>query len=279
MNGDLSQPANSGPEGASALQHAVTVSAPPATYWYAGVGVTLAKPAALTSSTLAEYSLNLQLWSGQAAASDFEITLKTGPNEELKFSTTVPGQSWTPLSLNLAQATNQNFNFSAATLEIIIAPITSNWPLASATYRLAEVNLLRNIPQDTSAQAWRRAQFADILLTGAAAWDAAPFGDGVPNLLRYVLALPTGGPLAGTHFPVEIDQENLLMTYSRRSELVGIQAYAETSTTLAPGSWTREGVQETVRSVHDNIEIIDATVPLTPHFRRFLRICVALESP
>jgi hypothetical protein len=81
-----------------------------------------------------------------------------------------------------------------------------------------------------------------------------PYGDGVPNLLRFALALPANGPLSATHLPVELDQGRLLLTYTRRAALPAVQIYDETSNTLAPGSWSQTGVQETVLSSTDGIE-------------------------
>ncbi len=44
VTGTLSQPATAGPFGGPSLQHQINVAAPPASYWYAGTGVSLPRP-------------------------------------------------------------------------------------------------------------------------------------------------------------------------------------------------------------------------------------------
>ena len=237
VSGSLSQPATSGPSGGPALQHTVTVSAPAASYWYAGVGATIAKPADLTAENFSRFRLSLQLWSGIAASSGFDVIVKSANNQTLTYRTTLAGQTWTPVSFTLDQATNANFNPAAANIEIIVTPISSSWPLASSNYRVADVNLTRAIPLDTSAQSWRRTHFGTIIPTGPAAETADPDGDGIENLLEYAFQLdPTA---SSTHeLPrAALVGENLEMTFTPPSAVTGILWAAEWSSSLAQNDW------------------------------------------
>ena len=165
------------------------------------------------------------------------MIVKSANNQTLTYRTTLAGQTWTPVSFTLDQATNANFNPAAANIEIIVTPISSSWPLASSNYRVADVNLTRAIPLDTSAQSWRRTHFGTIIPTGPAAETADPDGDGIENLLEYAFQLdPTA---SSTHeLPrAALVGENLEMTFTPPSAVTGILWAAEWSSSLAQNDW------------------------------------------
>jgi hypothetical protein len=105
-----------------------------------------------------------------------------------------------------------------------------------------------------------------------------PFADGVPNLVRFALALPADAPVGAVHGPVETEGGELRLTYTRRAGLPGLQIHAESSPNLAAGSWTRVGVQETVLSTLDGVETVEASVPIVQG-RHFLRVRVEVSAP
>lgn len=283
VTGILSQPSTAGPSGGSALQHDITVAAPPATYWYAGVGTNLVLPPGLAASTLGEYRVSLQIWSGRVDESSFDVVFKTAQNQNLTKTVAIPGQTWQPIAFTLAEATNQNFNFSAANMEVIVQPASASWPLASATYRIANVSLDRSVASDTAAQAWRRHHFNTILLSGEAAWTADPDGDSVENLLEYALGgiptLPSSPQMPTLGFAgIGPQPTHLTFTFQRIADpMLTYEAWASEDLAdwgVAP-IWSSTGAQNTPGeiTVTDPINSTNST-------RRFLRLLVRLnQSP
>jgi hypothetical protein len=111
--------------------------------------------------------------------------------------------------------------------------------------------------------------------SGEGAATATPAQDGLPNLLKFATGM--GSPSTPGMMPGEIDaaSEDLLFTYDRNKDAAGEMAYAVTwSDTLAPDSWSTEGV--TSGSVVDqgSTERVTAVVPRGPGPRRFIRLNV-----
>jgi len=176
-----------GPAGARCLLHSVNVNAPPATYWYGGVGTTIAKPPGFSAQNLDEHHIELSLWTGGTGQKAFRVMVKTGPSSALTYRVTLQAGTWTMVSFSLADSENQGFDPAADQWDVIVSPVSGEWPLAMAEYGVAGVRLERRIPADTPAQAWRREHFGVIHPVGAAAWEATPAGDGISNLLKYAL--------------------------------------------------------------------------------------------
>lgn len=93
-----------------------------------------------------------------------------------------------------------------------------------------------NGPAPTPLETWA----ASHGLTGADAEpSAAPRGDGVPNLVKFALGLPGSIPANPANLPaVGVAGANLAFEFHRASDHV--RYVVESSTTLAPGSWTTE---------------------------------------
>ena len=68
----------------------------------------------------------------------------------------------------------------------------------------------------------------------------------------------------------------LRITYNRRRDyaLLGVQIYAETTSTLDPDEWTTSGVVERVISATETTETIEASVSMELAQKKFLRIRV-----
>lgn len=122
---------------------------------------------------------------------------------------------------------------------------------------------------------WREAHFGTQSNTGNAADAADPDGDGLYNLIEFVmgtspvgynpapqrprLTLTSGG---SAHFEYTLDSTTTAL----------VDGVAEWSDTLAPGSWSTEGVGLIVLSQSGNIQSMRAVIPPAPHGRRFVRL-------
>lgn len=135
---------------------------------------------------------------------------------------------------------------------------------------------------------WRASRFTSAELADpaleATVWGdlADPDGDGIPNLLEY--ALNTAPKSPGQMPPVVLDTSDpahprLTITYTRllRAQAAGLDYRVEWSDTLAPNSWTVEGVTEVVTpgagASATTLETVTASVPAEGP-RRFLRLRV-----
>jgi hypothetical protein len=120
---------------------------------------------------------------------------------------------------------------------------------------------------------WRQRYFGITSNSGAAADTVDPEGDGLVNLLEFACALdPTKSSIA----PVQVERNGdaVTFTYTRSKAALsdGVVFFVEWSDDLKAGSWTSD--ETTFRVVEENelIQIIQATVPPSPHGQRFLRL-------
>ncbi len=129
-----------------------------------------------------------------------------------------------------------------------------------------------NTPAQTPLQTWA----ANHGLTGPdAEANATPHGDGVPNLVKFALGLPGNSPAAPSALPtaalVPVTAE-LEFQFHRATD--DVRYVVESSTTLAPDSWTEEYTIEKNTdpgSVGENI-LVD--IPMGTDTRKFLRLRV-----
>lgn len=182
-----------GPGGSPALNFAVNIAAPPATYAYAGVGISISGQPPFNASNLSQTFLSLDLWVSPTPSAAISIIVKTPANNgSLTAITLVPGGVWTPFSAPLSSFTNNNFNFNATNYEILVIRSDGGWPLANASYRVDNVLLGRRVASPTALQAWRQTHFATLFNQGAASNTTDADGDGVGNLLEFAFGtLPT----------------------------------------------------------------------------------------
>ncbi|MCU0792535.1 MAG: hypothetical protein MUE42_06730 [Opitutaceae bacterium] len=142
---------------------------------------------------------------------------------------------------------------------------------------------LRTAPEDLFTPAPRYATWllrafspADLLSPAIHAPDAAPAGDGIPNLLKYALGLPPRAPLPPAALPEAVftPHEGLALAHSRRtgSELVYT---VEASTDLV--DWTTP-VADHSRSDGPPgwVEVVTRALPPAHADRVFLRLRVAM---
>lgn len=81
---------------------------------------------------------------------------------------------------------------------------------------------------------------ASYSLSGSdALWDAAPGGDGVPNLLKHAMALEPLSPSAGMLPSVSVENGNLVLSF-RKSKTASAMAYMVQSSADLSGVWADE---------------------------------------
>ncbi len=154
---------------------------------------------------------------------------------------------------------------------------TSGSPYA---LQLTATNLLGTSPAQpftllvkTRFQVWREANFsaADLANPSLSGPDATPYGDGIPNLLRFAtvggkvtpaLKNTAGGP-------------RLTLRFMRPVQNPGVRYVVETSDTL--GLWTTDGVDLNEISNDGTTSTWEASIPADPSSkRRFLHLKVSV---
>jgi hypothetical protein len=95
--------------------------------------------------------------------------------------------------------------------------------------------------------------------------------DGLPNIVEYATSQ---NPLATSSLPAAITEgSNITLTYLRRNDLVlsGVTVAVEWTTDLK-GTWSSNGVSETVLGNVGGIETVKASVPMNANTQLFLRL-------
>lgn len=169
------------------------------------------------------------------------------------------GQSYAPLARE-------------ATVGMI--PTTANFP-DGAVEGLAMRLILA--PAPGSYAAWEATAFPTGTPAADRAPDASPFGDGVPNLLSYALALD---PLA-TKFhamPTATPGDDVLTFHFRRN----LDAHDITLTVESSGDlveWTAATMAPLVLDTDESVEFLEVPIALTPgETRRFARLRVVFAT-
>ena len=101
-------------------------------------------------------------------------------------------------------------------------------------------------------------------------------GDGVSNIIEFVMNRDPSSASAMEGVVPTMTSNELRITYNRRRDyaLLGVQIYAETTSTLDPDEWTTSGVVERVISATETTETIEASVSMELAQKKFLRIRV-----
>ncbi len=120
----------------------------------------------------------------------------------------------------------------------------------------------------TLSQSWRDLWFNTTAATGAAADDADPDGDGVPNLIEYAT---NSNPLTSNSQPgtATLTAGGIEFIYPRSLAALseGITFTVEWSDTMTAGTWTNAGVTETILSSDGVVQQVKAVVPAGPGCR------------
>lgn len=189
----------------------------------------------------------------------------SGPNQNLSFGATSldPGKNTTMTATltfpGLLHSGTANSSFY----------IYSNDP--AGTFNLLWKALCLN-----AIDSWRQRHFGSPSNSGSGANTFSYAGDGITNLMKYASGqVPTRtGTMPGV---LGVDaSNNLTFTYPRAREAgpSGLIFVVEWSDTLAPGSWSTEGVTEQVIGGDDLVEQIRATIPSGSGAKRFVRLRV-----
>jgi len=219
----------------------------------------IARPAAPTSlfSTPGDKRIGLS-WSSAPGASSYVVKRSTtdgGP-----FSAIASGVTATSFfDEGLSARTTYHYTISAvnSTGESVDSPSASG-----TTY--------------SPIQAWRQSWFGTHESAGDADDDADPNGDGFVNLLEFFLNRnPVGTNVAMTRPTIEANGANLILTYQRSIEAMAELNHAvEWSDTLLAGSWSSDGITESVVGDDGVTQQMKATVDAGGNGRRFVHLKV-----
>ena len=127
----------------------------------------------------------------------------------------------------------------------------------------------------TSVQSWRQTWFGTTASTGTTA-DAADFdNDGIPNLIEWACLLD---PTKRSTLPLSTvsNGANFEYTYSRSTAAAtaGTAFTVEWSDSLTAGSWSSNGVTQTVLSDDGTTQQVKAVIPISGANSRFVHLSV-----
>jgi alpha-tubulin suppressor-like RCC1 family protein len=151
------------------------------------------------------------------------------------------------------------------------------YAINSAGTSYSEVGTFTTVsaPTHTDQELWRFANFGSYDSVDSGADSADPDGDGLNNLLEYVMG---SDPNASDILPatLALNGPNLEYTYTRSTAAkdAGVTYQVLWSDTLEVGSWSAETVTEQITSTEGTLETVKATVPKGTGRKRFIRLQV-----
>jgi hypothetical protein len=112
---------------------------------------------------------------------------------------------------------------------------------------------------------------------GISGMQAAPHGDGLPNLVKFALGLGAG-PAPASELPrVELADGNLFMTYRKLSETSGCRILVEAADSPS-GPWSELRNAATVRAADGSVTVkVADEVGVAAKKNRFLRLKVVAD--
>ena len=127
-----------------------------------------------------------------------------------------------------------------------------------------------------SFPAWQMANFDAAQRDNAAISGptASALGDGYANLLKYHLGVSAWDHLPPGTMASEFSEGELSLTYRRSRNAPGAAGTVEWSATLAPDSWSTEGVATEVIEQDSTHERVRASIPAADAERLFFRLRV-----
>lgn len=128
----------------------------------------------------------------------------------------------------------------------------------------------------TPVQAWRFAYFGTISNSGNAADNFDANGDGELNLLEYATAQDPGARTRALLTPVRtVGAFEITYTRSKTALTAGVTFDVEWSDTLAPGSWSTNGVTHSILSDNGSLQSVRAVISAGPSIpMRYARLRV-----
>ncbi|MFM7604202.1 MAG: peptidylprolyl isomerase, partial [Prosthecobacter sp.] len=205
---------------------------------------------------------------------------------------TVPKTTASIVLAGLVQTYNGTARSASATTTPVGLPFlitydgSSSAPTAHGSYAVSAVIsdttyqgsttgtlVIRGIP----VADWRTAHFSSLQISdGSAADTANPDGDGWSNLAEYALGMnpnsrePALQPLR--------DANGLTLTFTRPKDLPDVLYGAESSESLAAGSWNSRPVEVITDGAIQTIRVRDPLTTGSPE-RRFIRLRFSLAAP
>ena len=146
---------------------------------------------------------------------------------------------------------------------------------AGTSYSEVGTFITVSAPTYTQQELWRFANFGSYDSVDSGADSADPDGDGLNNLLEYVMGSDPNdsGMIPAT---LALNGTNLEYTYTRSTAAkdAGVTYQVLWSDTLEVGSWSAQDVTEQITSTEGALETVKATVPKGSGGKRFMRLQV-----
>jgi alpha-tubulin suppressor-like RCC1 family protein len=146
---------------------------------------------------------------------------------------------------------------------------------AGTSYSEVGTFITVSAPTYTQQELWRFANFGSYDSVDSGADSADPDGDGLNNLLEYVMGSDPNdsGMIPAT---LALNGTNLEYTYTRSTAAkdAGVTYQVLWSDTLEVGSWSSQDVTEQITSTEGALETVKATVPKGSGGKRFMRLQV-----
>lgn len=200
-------------------------------WWYAGLGVNVGSPVPFLSFNLSTTYLSVDVFTGTStAAPSVRLVIKSANGGSLTYTQVVTENTWTRLSqIPLSSFSNTNFDFNAATFEIIVEPI---WPIQeSSSLRIDNIVLNRDpIPPGAPVflSASRALGNVGTSLTYTITATQAPTSYGATGLPAGLSINTTTGVISGT--PTQSGEFIANLTATNALGTTGLALYFDIST-------------------------------------------------
>lgn len=269
ISNTLSNEATGSTDG-SALKLAITA---PNAAWYAGAGIGRPGTPPFSSNDLSRIFVRGRIQISGTPNSDFAVSIKSGSNQSLDFNSTAPAAIWTDFSAPLSTFTNNGFNFTSSSWEILVLPNSGLWGTGNFIQRLDYIEMFRRDDITDPLLAWRKIYFGSATANAGRYADTADFdADGMNNLLEYALGSAPNDPLSIALPLARIANSNIQFTYFRaQSELV---YRVERSTDLI--TWTSVDISQSSSPV---AQVASATTPYNPETTHHLFLRLTVTKP
>jgi len=255
-----------------ALNLNFTVTAPPATYWYGGLGKGFSGPPPFTLGNLPDRKVSLDLWVSATPTGRISLIFKTPNNGTLTRTLDLPGNAWNSIGIPLTDFTNSNFDYTAPSWEFLVIKENAGWPLASSAIRMDRFSLDSLTPAYTALQLWRHNHFSTHAPVGIAADETDADADGYSNLLEFALGTTPNAAISKPVLSSGISNQRLQLTFTPQV-VTGLNYSVESSENLV--QWTPFIISPpdlTIGAPHTHTDSVVIPDPDTP--RRFLRLRV-----
>ncbi len=223
---------------------------------------------------LIEYDVPTEVAAPEITSQPVGANIPSGGSHTLAIAATGTGLAYQwfegfsgDTSIPVAGATSASFTTPSLTTTTSYWARVSN---ASGSHQSHTATVMVASASQTPLQTWA----ANHGLSGPdAEANATPHGDGVPNLVKFALGLPGNAAAHPNNLPgLEPSGTGLGFTFHRGTD--DVRYVVESSTTLAPDSWTTEYTLEKQADPESVGGEITVEIPLGAETRKFLRLRV-----